>query len=93
MRWHKFEAQDNPWSHSPALGYRAESSSWVILFRPDRPWLVAGLVRNAKGTHSYFIRYDDGTLGWDSPERIPKAIRRTTEQLAAQVALTLTLKA
>lgn len=92
-KWSRFTVEDNPWSRVPAQGWR--SKHWEILLKPDEPGrdralhIVSGLARSrdeASGVHSYFILYDDGTLGWDRPEAIPKYVREKAQALALEAA-------
>lgn len=92
-KWTRFTALDNPWSHIPADGWR--SKHWEILFRPPKPgqdrelYIVSGLARARAAdstAHSYFLLYDNGQVGWDRPETVPKYVQEKAKQLANSMA-------
>lgn len=92
-KWILFSEPNNPWSHTPAVGY--QTRNWEILFRPNFH-MVSGLARARRVLrgrdivpHSYFLMYDDGTLGWDWPERVPQGVQRAARELSHVVAETL----
>lgn len=85
-KWARFSEPDNPWSWTPAVGWR--SRNWEIIFRPDFH-IVAGLARARRdlgfgrgAAFSYFLMYDDGSLGWARPEAVPQYVQRKAEQLS-----------